>query len=628
MKSLRYILVLFHLLIGSISNLSTLYSQVKALVIGISQYQDNELKELHLPHRDAEIFASYLKNAPFLKLKEENLHLLTNARATSTQTTLALDRLFESAKKTDTIYLYFSGYAKATHNTHMEPSQIYLYDTPVSNMYSGSFNLLQRFMELANASQACFTVILNVLPMYISDSRLGNEVEAIENTSHSKSPIQTISFNSIPINFSEQDYSNLGNSTCSLNDFLLQGLMGGADFDMDKVVYWNELSRYFKNSNPVHEPSYGLLTITSSHPKDYHVFVNINNQKEYPALKESSSDYFVLDAEDELLSCGRRLKFADSLQFLLNDFIVSIKLNHLLFPAEDNASHRCDLILQRNELKEIHNDVKRRLAAELLDAVQQVLNDYLNAENHELQSRAVGALKYQQYTEYLARAAEILGPYHYLIPQITSKKYYFEGLQLRLLAQQSKDTVMLWKALEKQKNAKAIEREASYICNEIGVDYGLLGAVDSAKFYFITAIQLSSTWSIPYMNLALSYLSYDASKALSMSRQAVRLSPKSNVAHLILGLVYLEMNNLPGAEKCFRKSLDFNKNNPDAYYNLACIKSLKGKKEEAFSYLEAAFKAGFSDFEHLKKDVDLKFMRKDKNWNVLLEKYFSDKIKD
>ncbi|MDF1667031.1 MAG: PHB depolymerase family esterase, partial [Planctomycetota bacterium] len=60
---------------------------------------------------------------------------------------------------------------------------------------------------------------------------------------------------------------------------------------------------------------------------------------------------------------------------------------------------------------------------------------------------------------------------------------------------------------------------------------------------------------------------------------------------------------------------------PTAYYNLACIYSLLGKKEEALNHVETALKKGFKSFEHMTRDTDLKNIQGEKRFKDLVKTY-------
>ena len=57
---------------------------------------------------------------------------------------------------------------------------------------------------------------------------------------------------------------------------------------------------------------------------------------------------------------------------------------------------------------------------------------------------------------------------------------------------------------------------------------------------------------------------------------------------------------------------------PAVHYNLACSLALAGQKDEALGALERAIRLGYDDFEHLKRDTDLKSLRDDPRFQSLL----------
>lgn len=59
---------------------------------------------------------------------------------------------------------------------------------------------------------------------------------------------------------------------------------------------------------------------------------------------------------------------------------------------------------------------------------------------------------------------------------------------------------------------------------------------------------------------------------------------------------------------------------PSAHYNLACLRSIRGKVESAFESLERSVQLGFRKMDHLKKDPDLIPLRKDKRFGEVLSK--------
>ena len=53
-------------------------------------------------------------------------------------------------------------------------------------------------------------------------------------------------------------------------------------------------------------------------------------------------------------------------------------------------------------------------------------------------------------------------------------------------------------------------------------------------------------------------------------------------------------------------------------YNVACGYALSGEKDKACDWLEVSIKAGFEDYEHMKKDTDLDSIRGEKKYKQLM----------
>ena len=83
----------------------------------------------------------------------------------------------------------------------------------------------------------------------------------------------------------------------------------------------------------------------------------------------------------------------------------------------------------------------------------------------------------------------------------------------------------------------------------------------------------------------------------------------------------MQQGNLYAAERMFQIVLQQDPKNNLASYNMACIRALSGKKEEALKYLEIALKNGYNDIKHLQIDKDLMSIRKESEYERLLFQY-------
>jgi tetratricopeptide (TPR) repeat protein len=96
-----------------------------------------------------------------------------------------------------------------------------------------------------------------------------------------------------------------------------------------------------------------------------------------------------------------------------------------------------------------------------------------------------------------------------------------------------------------------------------------------------------------------------------------------------LGLVYNRLKRYDEAMKAYLELIDaFDKYKLDrardkslgtAYYNLACLSSLKGERAKAVEWLEKAVKGGFDDRGWIRKDRELDAIREEPGYKKLLE---------
>ena len=213
----------------------------------------------------------------------------------------------------------------------------------------------------------------------------------------------------------------------------------------------------------------------------------------------------------------------------------------------------CDSLLILEEFEPLHNGIRRKLSAALQDEVQQALNAYLNSDSREITRRRQKSKQYSLYSQYLQRAASLLESKHFLFPILNAKALYFEGLQKRIVGQSSHNINLIQEALTLQLRALTLTKEASFIYNEIAINYSLLKNPEEAKRNFVFAIDYAPSWSIPFSNFAQQFLEEDIPKALRIARHATRLSPKNSYAYNILGIVYFQSKDFEHAENSFLK---------------------------------------------------------------------------
>ncbi|HMJ46037.1 MAG TPA: tetratricopeptide repeat protein, partial [Ferruginibacter sp.] len=219
-----------------------------------------------------------------------------------------------------------------------------------------------------------------------------------------------------------------------------------------------------------------------------------------------------------------------------------------------------------NNLKQNPDALRRfnnKLVVMLSDRGQEVINAYLEGDEAELERRRYYNSNnngYEKYPDMFAVALKLSKPGSDLSRILELKKYYFTGVSARLKIPLVKDpTGLINEALASQLKAYAMEENAAYIQNELGVLYFAKNKLDKAGNFFKRATQLAPKWSIPWSNLSELYLvEKKQEKALDAVEHAIELQPGFQGSYINKGLIYEKKNNLLLAEEFFRKSIVLN----------------------------------------------------------------------
>jgi uncharacterized caspase-like protein len=130
---------------------SNLIPQVYALVIGISNYSDDNIPDLKFASKDAISFSEYLRTPAAGSMSSQNLRVLVDENATRSNIFKYLSQLVARATEEDLFIFYFSGHGKSG----MIDNTAYLltYDTENENE-SGTAASMEEIKNLIIRSKA------------------------------------------------------------------------------------------------------------------------------------------------------------------------------------------------------------------------------------------------------------------------------------------------------------------------------------------------------------------------------------------------------------------------------------------------------------------------------------------
>ena len=596
-----------------------------ALVVGVSNYIDPEFPDLKYAHRDAEAFAAFLQSKSGGKVPRENIRLLTDATATGARLNTELDWLAEHASGADKIIIYLAGYGDTQTTGKEAPSYFLLSDSPVAPIWAGAFEMKQIasfFESTIHRKKPNYLLVANFYPLP-SDRPL---IEKVKRKSLFK--------NAFNLNLtSPEDYRpkkgvvelpTPGKGKITNNHLLLDGLLGLADRNSDEEVSFNELKKYLKKQKPSEARLPGLLFLSVG--KRYNPLVQVDTLT-LRKLAHHNDDLFpsIIHLETGAKEDRILKTVSDEIQLSYQDFVVAVKLGNLLHPEGNSADDFYRQLSQKTELSELHNDMRRKLAAALQDEAQQALNAYLKLDNRELERRNNNIEAYIYYRNYMSRSIELFGSRSFMTRIMRAKLYYFTGLVNRMKSVRDREPQLLESAAQSQMDALELANDASFIHNELGVVYSLQNEWKKAIKQFEKAKEFSPTWGIPFSNLCISYATIgDYEQSIIAGLNAYQRSPKNIYVSNTLANVYLRSGNFYGAEKLYQIVLEQDPNNFPALYDMACIRSLTGQKEAAIDYLHQALKNGFNDLKHIQVDPDLDNIRDEAKFEELLQQFFED----
>lgn len=131
-----------------------------------------------------------------------------------------------------------------------------------------------------------------------------------------------------------------------------------------------------------------------------------------------------------------------------------------------------------------------------------------------------------------------------------------------------------------------------------------------------------------YHNIAMKHISTDnQEEALKAFRKAAGKKDAKAVNYYNLGKALSDKGIYDEAIEANIKAIELEKKRGTkiitslSLYNNACIFALKGEKEKSYENLEASLSAGYSDYEQLIRDSDLKSLHNEKRFIAIVNKF-------
>ncbi len=601
----RFTFLLFVLFCGCFLQSFSQTAQPKtyALIIGISHYENKDLRSLNYADKDATLFAAYLQSKAGGSVPDSHMQVLLNEKATIAAVYNAMDWIKQQSGENDVVYIYFSGHGDVETKSSTINGYLLAYNTPPHNYPNNAISIeqlnndanfltLQKKAKVVLITDACHSGKLagdffkgKQLAAKQLQLVLNNEVRMAACTTEEEA--------------AEGEFWGGGRGVFSY--YLLMGMYGFADGLKDGTIQLHELRRFIDSSFAAdkflkeqklqqHPVTDGNLNTKMAvvHPETFAAY-----SSSLPAVSKAQLvqpvDYFFTAVNDLPLESILHLKLykkitgnALALQ-IVNDCIAHLDTTTVSsFAKIDSNMKVYDPAAYEQEIHEVNlldsfklfrtqlenkliriNRFNDQFAAVVHNRSQEMVNAYLNGEESELEKRQYyysGERQYSNFLAMLATAMQMISTEHHLYNVLQINFHYLSGVIARLQMATSKKTDSLLKvSFAFQRKTMELQPYAAYVHNEMANLFLHKRKFDSALYHFNMAIVLAPTWAIPWSNqVRMNLMLKNPKQAKLALHMADSLQP--NLAYVLInaGLVAEQEQNRLAAESYYLHAIKQN----------------------------------------------------------------------
>jgi len=545
-------------------------STTRAVVIGISDYQDEQIPDLRFADRDAEAFAQWLRSPAGGSLADNQIKVLTNKNATTGKMIAALDGLIVASKPGDEAIIYFSGHGDVERVTKFQRGFLLTYDSPPAVYAAGAFSL-QYLQDIVTTLSEAGVQAVVITDACRAGKLAGSEFGGSKATSAAlaqqfANEVKILSCQ--PEEFSLEGEQWGGGRGC-FSYHLVDALYGMADANTDGTVNLLELGRYLEDKVPTEAAPHSQIPFTVGSKSAQIASVNAEALAQWRQLKNGGAvDFKKIDSrglEDLALA-----KADTGVLEMYHAFTAALDAGNLM--ATDStvgksADDYYKLLVQEPSIADLHGLMTRNFAAALMDEGQQVINRFLKTDIQTLSNIRANPIKYDHVPARLHRAAELLGEKHYVYKSLKAKEYFFLAKKTRKenYPEWSVDSINTVKKILLNKGL-TYDSTAAYLYES----FFEFKMVDSTSINYVSkALELAPNWALVHYDMSGFFSWSNADKSIKYLREAIKLDSTFLAAYGAIAWEYEILGNSEDArvvrETYIRKVLE------KYHHNLASI---------------------------------------------------------
>jgi tetratricopeptide (TPR) repeat protein len=552
------------------------YGNTYALIIGVSEYQDESLN-LDYAEKDANFFKDFLLSQTGGSVPDSNIIEIYNADATFAQIHEKLNTLntmVTNDRNRSRVFLFFSGHGEEFINKEgaLVCSDFIRGGGTIQGKYP--YDLLAYYLDDMLQRAEVFVFIDACYSGYLMKS---DKIADIDKKHYG---VNLFRFASSGSKFkSKEDPKDLKHGVFSY--YLVKGLFGEADTEDGKVSF-PELVAYVKkevkdHTNEAQKPK-------SSYDEDRHETTTISTIDKKIAKSEltdiAANLSLLFDKGENGDLAFKSIEDNSHIGLLRDSFELYLDSGLLVTKNQRNAWGYYEKLKKANAPQRMINNAESELRVGLLNNVQLLLNEHIQNINHQpsVDDLQIGAYELEM-----------------VMKIIDKRDPFFKISEVRKLFLDAY-SIIREKNKEKYKDAEYLlarifmeyEDSAAYALNAMGMLYDSQGEFDLAVAYYNYAIDKSPRWVLPYSNLGNIYKRQaNYSKALSLFNKALAIDSNAALLYNNLGNVYLAQGRVVTAEMTYRYALTIDSESKYLWhYNLGVVSELKGDLASALKHYQ------------------------------------------
>jgi len=565
----------------------------RAVVIGISDYQDPAIPDLRFADKDAEAFAQWLRSPAGGSLDQGHLQLLTNEQASSGRIVGAFDWLMDESKEGDQAIIYFSGHGDVESKTAFQLGFLLLWNSPGQSYMAGAYPVIFLQSVVTTLSTKNKAKVLLITDACHAGKLAGSQIGGPQITGAilAKQFANEVKILSCQPNEYSLEGEQWGGGRGVFSYHFVDALYGMADQNTDTFVSLSEVDRYLEDHVTAEAAPQSQIPLVVGNKAECLATVNPGILADLRKFKAGELPQFT-PVEQRFLE-AEVLSAADSgARDLYDQFGLAVREKRFLEPAGNCADDFYQQMMALEAIAPLRGLLKRNYAAVLQDDAQQAVNAILKINIQAVtKSEIEKAHQYHNFPKLLSRAAELLGTEHYMYSTLKARQLLFEGLILLFETFASREPESGRKVLDKCYQSLHYQSDAAITHLYMSICFAVkMNQPDSAIVHARIATQLAETWVYPYAylayNLSRFYQRYDDAKAAL--DKAMAIDSNSVAVWTGLGAVYHYQRQFQEAARAYRYALRLDSANALAWANLGVELVQTDQYDEAEAALQQA----------------------------------------